>query len=118
MVLPDQNLPVDSKPGLLHQVRFLDEQLAGSDTAELEIPRFSIAIYSQGDQALEAFLDANQVRGERESYTQGNLSGLRVTLSQMIAPNEFYYFTEYGYVYRLTPLGTYSQEMLESFQIQ
>ncbi|MGW8226290.1 MAG: hypothetical protein ACWGOY_11180 [Anaerolineales bacterium] len=118
VVLPDQNLRIGSTPGLLHEVRFLDEQLAGSDTAELEVPQFSIAIYNQGDQSLEAFLDANQVRGKRESYTQGNLSGLRVTLNQLIAPNEFYYFTEHGYVYKLTPLSTYGQEMLESFQVQ
>jgi hypothetical protein len=118
VVLPEQNLPVDSRPGLLHEVRFLDEQLAGSDTAGLEVPQFSVAIYNRGDQTLEAFLDANQIRGEREYYTQGNLSGLRVTLNQMIAPNEFYFFTELGYVYKLTPLGTSSQEILESFQIQ
>jgi hypothetical protein len=111
-------MPVDSKTDLLHEVRFLDEQLAGSYTAELEIPQFSIAIYNQGDQTLEAFLDANQVRGERELYTQNKLSGLRVSLNQMIAPNEFYYFTEHGYVYKLTPLSTYGQEILESFEIQ
>ena len=118
VILPDQNPPADTKPGLLREVRFLDEQLTGSDTAGLEIPQFSIAVFNQGDQTLEAFLDTNQVRGERENYIQGNLSGLRVTLNQMIAPNNFYYFTEHGYVYRLTPLGPLSQEMLESFQVQ
>jgi hypothetical protein len=49
---------------------------------------------------------------------RGDLSGIRVYFKQLIAPNEFYYFSEHDYVYKLTPLGQYGQEMLQSFEIE
>jgi hypothetical protein len=113
--------PVDlagSQPGLLGEIRFLDRQLAAADTADLEIPGFRIEVYELGDNTLESFLEDNLPRGRQESYELGDLSGVRATLNQMIAPHEFYYFADQGYVYRLTPLGEYGQQMLESFQIE
>ncbi|MGB5844233.1 MAG: hypothetical protein WBD62_00200 [Anaerolineales bacterium] len=118
MILPEEGLSLGSEPGLLMNVRFLDQQLASGDTADLEIPDFTIEIFDLGNQTLETFLEDNLERGERERYKLGDLSGFRVYLNQMIAPNEFYYFAEYGFVYKLTPLGMYSQEMLDSFQVR
>jgi hypothetical protein len=117
-ILPETEPLNNADPELIQRVRFLDAQLAAGDTAELEPPNFTIGIYALGDQTLEAFINNDEDRGEREAYTLGNLSGFRVHFKQLIAPNEFFYFSEHGYVYKLTPLGLYSQEMLHSFQIE
>ena len=117
-VLPAENRSETAGPELLHQVRFLDRQLASGDTADLEIPNFKIEIYDLGNLSLENFLDENFDRGNREPFTQGEAIGIRVYFDQMIAPNEFFFFTDLRHVYKLTPLGKYSEEMLESFQIQ
>jgi hypothetical protein len=83
----------------------------------LEIPKFNIEIVALGDQTLESFLDKYAAEAGREVYTQGNLTGFRVYFNRLSAPNEFYYFSNDGYVYRLTPLGKYSEDMLHSFKI-
>ena len=118
VILPENDPSAATQPEVIHQVRFLDQQLARGDTADLEIPDFTIEIYDLGNQTLEAFLEVNLEQGELERYKLGDLSGFRVYLNQMIAPNEFYYFADHGFVYKLTPLGMYGQEMLDSFQVQ
>lgn len=118
LVLTDEGLATASQPGLLSIVRFIDQKLAGVDTADLEIPQFTIEVFDTGDQTLEQFVDSHHARGELEVYQVGDLSGFRVQLQQLIAPNQFIYLTNNGYVFRLTPLGEYSQKMLASFKIQ
>ncbi len=103
---------------LIHRVRFLDAQLAAGDTAEYEPPNFTVEIFTLGSQVLEELIDNDESGGEREVYTRGDLTGFRVYFKQLIAPNEFYYFSEHGYVYKLTPSGLYGEEMLHSFQIE
>jgi len=116
-LLPTGTQPQPSGPKLLYQVRFLDRQLVQGSTADLEIPNFTIEIFDSEDQSLEAFLDIYFEQGERQSFNLGSLKGIRVYFNQLIAPNEFYYFADQGLVFKLTPLGKYSQEMLDSFQI-
>lgn len=118
IILPEEDLPPGSDSGPLKKVRFLDRELAGGATADLEIPNFMIEVYDLGSLSLENYLELNLERGEREAINIGSLSGYRVYLNQMIAPSEFYYFADHGHVYKLTPMGKYSQEMLESFQIR
>lgn len=118
VILPAEIQSGTAGPELLHQVRFLDHQLASGDTADLEIPNFRIEIFDLGNRTLETFLDDEFDRGNREPFNQEGIIGLRVFLDQMIAPNEFYYFTHQNHVYKLTPIGEYSQEMLASFDIQ
>jgi hypothetical protein len=117
-LLPAATLSQPSGPTLLHQVRFLDRQLAQASTADLEIPNFTIEIFDLENQSLESFLDAYFEQGERQSINLGNLKGIRIYFDQLIAPNEFYYFANQDLVFKLTPLGEYNQEMLDSFQIQ
>ncbi|MBE9475364.1 MAG: hypothetical protein IMY85_10780, partial [Chloroflexi bacterium] len=117
-ILPETEPINNADPELIHRIRFLDAQLAAGDTAEYEPPNFTIEIYALGNQSLEEFINNNVSRGEREVYTLGDLTGFRVYFKQLIAPNEFYYFSEHGYVYKLTPLGLYGEEMLLSFEIE
>jgi hypothetical protein len=42
---------------------------------------------------------------------------LRVRLQQLLAPNEFAYVANRGYVYGLTPLGEHGDGMLASFRL-
>jgi hypothetical protein len=116
-ILPDEDISSGSEPGSVQNLRFLDRQLADGATADLEIPNFTIEVYDLGNHTLETFLEGNFERGERETIKLGDLIGIRVSFNQLIAPNEFYYFSDHGFVYQLTPMGLYSQEMLETFQI-
>lgn len=117
-ILPETEPLINADLELIHRVRFLDAQLAAGDTAEYEPPNFTIEIFTLGNQALEEIIDNDKNGGEREVYKLGNLTGFRVYFKQLIAPNEFYYLSEHGFVYKLTPLGLYGEEMLHSFEIE
>jgi hypothetical protein len=117
-ILPETVNSVDDAPANIHQVRFQDIQLATGETAEFELANFTIDVFEPGDQSLEAFIAQKEPDGNIEAYQVNILNGFRVYYNLLIAPNEFYFFSANGYVYKLTPLGPYSQEMLHSFQIQ
>ena len=117
-ILPENIQLEETDPLMVHRVRFQDIALATGDTASFEIPKFTIEIFELGDLTLDAFLDNYAAGAERQVYSQGDLTGLRVYFNRLSAPNEFYYFSSHGYVYKLTPLGKYSDEMLHSFQIR
>jgi len=117
-ILENDTLVEKSELNPIHQVRFLEKQLAEGDTSDLEIPNFTIEIYNLEEQSLESFLDKNFPQGQREQISLNNLNGLRVFFKNLIAPNQVYYLSDQGYVYRLIPMGEFSQEMLASFQIR
>lgn len=117
-ILRETGISMAGGPAAVLQVRFLDRQLASGDTAQLEISNFTITVFELGDQSLEAFIAKENQGAERETYTGRNMTGFRVIFSQLFAPNEFYYFSADGYVFKLTPLGPYGQEMLSSFKIE
>jgi hypothetical protein len=117
-ILPETVNSLDDAPAKVHQVRFQDIQLATGETAEFELANFTIEVFELGSQSLETFIAQNEPDGNIEAYPVNKLNGFRVYYNQLIAPNEFYFFSANDYVYKLTPLGPYSQEMLQSFQIQ
>jgi hypothetical protein len=110
----------NASPDLVARVRFQTRQLASADTADLELPQFTIEVFAfPGNVPLESFVQSNlALKGFTiERYTYGDLTGLRATSPLMLAPNEFYFFAGPGFVYKLTPLGEYGVEMLRSFHI-
>jgi hypothetical protein len=117
-ILPETAKSGNDDPAKVHQVRFQDIQLATGDTSEFELPNFTIEVFKSGDMSLEEFILTNEPNGVSEEYQVNNLSGYRVYYNQLIAPNEFFFFSANGYVYKLIPLGPYSLEMVHSFQIQ
>ena len=117
VLLPEIDLLRDIDPDLVHRVRFQDADLAKGDTADLEPPQFSVEIFKSTVSSLEAFLDIKLPGARREPFKIGDLQGYRVSTNLLLAPNEFYFFSGNGYVYKLTPLGAYSQEMLASFKL-
>ena len=117
-VLPEAEDLSNLDPAKVHQVRFQDIQLATGETAEFELPMFLIEVFEPGDQSLETFIIRNEPGGFREEYQGNNLNGIRVYYNQLIAPNEFYFFSSQDYIYKLTPLGPFGPDMLQSFKIQ
>ena len=117
VILPE-NEPLElSDPNLEYRVRFQDLDLLEGDTAEYEIPQFTIELFDLGSQSLEFFLDSRYTAAEREAIQIGDLPGFKVFDKNLRAPNTHYYFQEKGMTYKLTPLGEYGEEMLKSFQI-
>jgi hypothetical protein len=116
-VLLDQASAQDkAQPQRLLQVRFQDKRIASAPTAGLELPQFQIEVFDNAAALpLARWLDDRDVRGERADVTLGGQPGLRVTLMTMMAPNQFYYVAQGPYIYRLTPLGPFSERMLASF---
>lgn len=104
-------------PGVVHQVQFQDKTLATGDTAALEPPQFRIEVFEKpADITLEQWLDGN-AEGAATPIALGELNGYQVSLNTMQAPNRFYYTASDTHIYRLTPLGPYAEEMLESFKV-
>ncbi|HEX6291779.1 MAG TPA: hypothetical protein VFZ66_21515 [Herpetosiphonaceae bacterium] len=105
-------------PHLIQRVRFMDKALAASPTANLQPPQFMIDVFENTDAlVLEDWIAANERRGTPTEADVGNLRGYLVALQTMQAPNQFYFVSHGQYVYRLTPLGHFSAEMLRSFKI-
>jgi hypothetical protein len=118
-VILDKDNPRDpAVEGRLYQVRFQESKLAASDTADLQLPQFRIELFEkrQGT-TLERWLDEHGIGGGRSVVTISDCNGYKVSYQTMQAPNEFYYVASDTYVYRLTPLGAYSEAMVAAFRI-
>jgi hypothetical protein len=117
VILPEIDLLEDVDLGLIYRVRFQDNELASGATADLEIPQFSVEVYQANTDTLEAFLEYRAPDANYEAFQLGDLTGYRVIFNRLIAPNEFYFFTGHGYVYKLTPMGEHGLEMLQTFKL-
>lgn len=109
-------------PQPVAQVHFQDRVLAEGDTAQFEPPQFAVDVFDNSAQVpLLEWLEQHELVGsetgwEHEAYMVGGVEGVRVCTRLMIAPNCFVYVANGGYVYRLTPLGTYGDEMVTRFR--
>jgi hypothetical protein len=111
-----------TRPRVVHRVRFQDKQLAAGQTAALEPPQFSIEVLkNEGSMPLPDWLKAAAQVGEKDTVERVSLDGAgegwRVRQAIQLAPNDFYYFERGNYVFKLTPLGSHSEEMLNSFRL-
>jgi hypothetical protein len=85
----------------------------------METPQFAIDVF---DNAAHASLDAwlashiNLARTTRDAVQVGGENGIRIGYEILLAPNTFYYVARGSYVYRFTPLGLYSDDMLKTVQ--
>ena len=110
-------------PRVAHRVRFQDKQLASGQTANLEPPQFSIEVLeNNGFKPLRDWLQSDIQIGADDSvepvHLDGAGEGLRVRNAMQLAPNDFYYFARGKYIFRLTPLGSHGEEMLNSFRFR
>lgn len=117
VILPETEPLNHIDSSLVQRVRFQEVDLAEGDTAEYEIPKFTIEIFDLRSQSFDGFLASKVTGAELEAIRIGELDGYKVSFNLLRAPNTHYYLPGNGKVYRLTPLGIYDHEMLESFQI-
>lgn len=105
-------------PGMLYRVAFLDKVLINAATHDLEPPQFSVEVFERpANTTLEEWLDASGLPGNRTPVQIGKYSGYLLALNTMQAPNQFFYLMSDSYIFRLVPMGSYSDQMLQSFTL-
>ncbi|MEW5830369.1 MAG: hypothetical protein AB1846_15885 [Chloroflexota bacterium] len=106
----------DIAPSMIGRWRLLDSSLANSDVADLEPPKFSIEIYANDEGfSLNEWMDANLPGGDKESVEIDGANCTKLTRQALLAPNQFIVCEYGGNMYKFTPLGLYSEEILASF---
>lgn len=110
------------EPLPLHQIEFHDRELAKSETAALQLPQFSIEVFENSSRLpLEKWLKEHRMleswmKFQVEPYSLSGASGVRLSSQLLLAPNEFIYLPHESYVFKLTPLGEFSEQMLATFK--
>ena len=122
VILPEGKLDQYTGEKPVRVVRFQDETIAKGDTADREPPQFSIEIFARPAALdLKNWIQSNRLAPSNADYESVELAGaqegLKVFMNTLMAPNVFYYFTTEKLIYRIIPLGEYSQEMLASFKL-
>lgn len=113
-----QNL-AEISPTLIGRFRLLESSLANSDVAELEPPVFSIEIYSNSERlSIESWIDENLPRGDKENTEIDGVACSKLTLQILLAPNQFTVCENNGNIYKFTPLGLNSEDILASFRFE
>lgn len=104
----------------VHAVSFRDKSVASSGTGVADLPAFSVEVFANGSGlSLDRWIDANDARpnSTRTPVTLGNAPAVKVELSTYIAPGQFYYVAQGKYVYRITPVGPFADQLLQSFKL-
>lgn len=116
-ILPEVELLDTISPDLIDRLRFMDSQMAQSDTAQLELPKFSVEIYrNPSSQSIPEWLGKNMpVNGSLDDAMLGGISCKKLTTYALMAPNEFHFCVYQNNVYKIVAVGEYSGKMLESF---
>lgn len=108
------------KPAPLAEFLFQDRELAASESAAMEPPQFAIRVFANEEGlSVSTWLQQSEVLGEEgfqvEPFSLSGVEGVRVTSQFLIAPGQHIYVAKGKYIYQLTPLGQYSNQMLASF---
>lgn len=122
VILPEPSPLPATAPPVVHRVRFQDERRASGQFADREPAQFAIEVFELDPPVpLRDWLQSTGLVPARATVEQVHLDGAgegwRVRLPILLAPNESYFFATEEYVYRLTPLGPHSQDMLASVQL-
>ncbi|MGQ9566978.1 MAG: hypothetical protein ACUVWW_02880 [Anaerolineae bacterium] len=115
-----QTLEGGQAPRPLAEFLFQDQDLARGDTAAMEPPQFAIRVFANEEGlSVDQWLRRNDVLGAEEfqveAYSLGGVEGVRLTSRLLLAPGQHIYVAKGRYVFQLTPLGEYSNQMLASF---
>jgi hypothetical protein len=99
-------------------VWFKETSLVNSPIADREPPQFAVDVYDNASQrTLDAWLagsgvNRNFARATQQAVQVGGVHGLRLTDQTLLAPNTFAFVARGPFVYRFTPLGGLSAQML------
>jgi hypothetical protein len=115
-----QTLEGSEKPRPLAEFLFQDQDLARGDTAAMEPPQFAIRVFANDEGlSVDQWLRQSEVLGgeefQVEAYSLGGVEGVRLTSRLLLAPGQHIYVAKGRYIFQLTPLGEYSNQMLASF---
>lgn len=86
----------------------------------LEPPAFAVDVYDNvSRQSLSAWLTgsglvAGMRRPTQDAVQVGGVPGVRVIDQILLAPNTFYFVARGQFIYRFTPLGPYSDQILDT----
>jgi hypothetical protein len=102
-------------------IRFMSPGIANSAVGDLDIPELNLQLYPapQGE-SLESWMAANGLMPEGdmvEPYQNAAVTGVKVCLNTLLAPNCSIFVMGNSWVYRLTPLGPVGEAMVESFAL-
>jgi hypothetical protein len=122
VILPEAVLPAVASPAPLRRVWFQEKTIASGEFAGREPARLAIQVYDKpASMSLLDWLRSSGLARAGASTTpvrlQGAREGLRVTLQQQVAPNDFIYLATDTHVFGLVPLGEHSDQMVASFRL-
>lgn len=121
VLLPEPDPPPERRPPLVRRVRFLDRELAGAETADLEPPRIAVEVFAAPAGSLRPWLEAHgripagaavealEVPGAREA--------LRIRDPRLIAPNEFYWYLTERHAFLVVALGPEGEAARKTFHL-
>lgn len=116
-ILPERERLARIAPHLLGRCRFLEHDLARSEFAEMEPPKFSVEIYANpAGQSLQGWIQEHAPGGDLEDIVLDTRNCLQLSLRAQMAPNQFVFCAYDERIYKFTPMGTSSREMLNSFK--
>jgi hypothetical protein len=111
-----------TQPPAVQRVRFQRKDIAAGKVADHEPPGLTISVFElPPGRLLGEWLDSSGLLPPGSEISSVRLTGvkegLRVTLRQQPAPNEFVYLATDQYVYALVPYGAKGGKMLRSFRL-
>jgi hypothetical protein len=118
VLLTDDPHQATTQPPTVQRVHFQRKDIA----ADQEPPGLTISVFERSPSpSLRDWLDSSGLLPPGSEVASVRLTGvkegLRVTLRQQPAPNEFVYLATDQYVYGLTPFGAKGGKILRSFRL-
>ncbi|MDH4236077.1 MAG: hypothetical protein OEV17_02415 [Nitrospira sp.] len=122
VLLTDDPHQATTQPPAVQRVHFQQKDIATGQVADHEPPGLTISVFERSpERSLREWLDSSGLLPPGSEISSVRLTGvkegLRVTLRQQPAPNEFVYFATDQYVYGLIPVGAKGGKMLRSFRL-
>ena len=121
VVMQEPSTLPDTRPALVHRVRFQTRTLATSQFADLEPPKLKIEVFAAAPASLREWLQTFNKLPTSAEVTAFSVAGAREALHvsdrRLLAPNSFYYVSASRFVYALTPLDETGTLMVQSFRL-
>ncbi|MEQ1846940.1 MAG: hypothetical protein ABL983_15345 [Nitrospira sp.] len=122
VLLTEGLIQTTTQPQAIQRVRFQRKDIVTGQVADHESPGLTISVFAQSPgRSLYDWLDSYGLLPPGSEISSVRLTGvkegLRVTLRQQPAPNEFVYLATDQYVYGLVPYGAKGGKMLRSFRL-
>lgn len=122
VLLTEGPIQTPTQPPAVQRVRLQRKDIAAGQVADHEPPGLTVSVFERSPgRLLREWLDSSGLLPPGSEISSVRLTGvkegLRVTLRQQPAPNEFVYLATDQYVYGLVPYGAKGGKMLRSFRL-